>query len=388
MQRVVQASVLLLLGCGPTEVKLPADTGGGSTTATVPKGDVWAAFIPPGFPVPAVPEDNPISWEKIELGRHLFYDTRLSGNDTQACASCHEQERAFSVPEATSEGSTGEPGVRNAMALVNVAYNSTQTWANPVLVQLEQQIHVPLFGEFPVELGLTQPEEEVMARLLADPTYPPLFAAAYPDSDPGLHEVVGALASFLRVFISGRSPYDRFVQDRDDSALSEQAQRGFDLFFSEELECHHCHGGFNLSLASVHADSELSALSFHNTGLYNVGGGGAYPEPNTGLYAITGEEWDMGRFRAPTLRNVALTAPYMHDGSVATLEEVLDIYAAGGRVIEDGPHAGDGRANPYKSPFVSGFAMSDAERADLVAFLEALTDDDFVTDPRLASPWE
>jgi cytochrome c peroxidase len=159
------------------------------------------------------------------------------------------------------------------------------------------------------------------------------------------------------------------------------------LFYSENLECHHCHGGFNFSEATIHAGSVFDSALFHNTGLYNLDGEGAYPANNTGIFEITGDPADMGRFRAPTLRNIAVTGPYMHDGSMDTLEAVLDHYAAGGRLIEDGPNAGDGRASPLKSGLVAGFSLTEDERADLVAFLESLTDETFLTDPALSDPY-
>jgi cytochrome c peroxidase len=160
-----------------------------------------------------------------------------------------------------------------------------------------------------------------------------------------------------------------------------------DLFFSERLECFHCHGGFNFSDAVDHARLPEPERAFHNTGLYNVDGNGAYPPGDRGLLALTGNPADMGRFKAPTLRNIAVTAPYMHDGSIATLEEVIDHYAEGGRTIASGPDAGVGSASPLKDPFVSGFVLSDRERADLVAFLESLTDESFLTDPRFSDPF-
>ena len=159
------------------------------------------------------------------------------------------------------------------------------------------------------------------------------------------------------------------------------------LFFSELLECDHCHGGLNFASALTHEGNPREVSPFENNGLYNVGGTGAYPEPNTGLHAFTGELRDMGRMKPPSLRNVELTAPYMHDGSIATLEEVIDHYERGGRLIESGPNAGDGAINPNKSQFVTGFPLSDAAKADLVAFLKSLTDRDFTTDPRFASPF-
>ena len=160
-----------------------------------------------------------------------------------------------------------------------------------------------------------------------------------------------------------------------------------DLFFSERLECFHCHGGFNFTDSTTHASSKTEQVGYHNTGLYNLNGDGSYPSDNTGLYDMTGVRRDMGRFKAPSLRNVEVTAPYMHDGSVRALEDAIAHYERGGRLIEDGPHAGDGRLSPYKSEFVAGFELSDAERGDLVAFLESLTDESVLTDERFSNPF-
>lgn len=344
--------------------------------------------LPAGFPAPKVPEGNALTQEKISLGRFLFYDVRLSGNEMQSCGSCHEQSKAFADGRVTPEGSTGQALVRNSPGLTNNAYNATLTWANPQLDTLEKQLLVPIFGELPVELGATGKEEEILQRLRDDADYPEMFAAAFPENtEISWDHIVKALASFCRALVSGDSPYDRFVYGGDENALSESAKRGMALFFSEELECHHCHGGFNFSLATTHDGAAFESDVFHNTGLYNVDGRGGYPADNTGLYEFTLDPNDMGRFRAPTLRNVALTAPYMHDGSVTTLEEVIRIYEAGGRLIESGPNVGDGRINPLKSGFVTGFALTDAERADLVAFLESLTDETFVTNPAFSDPF-
>lgn len=348
----------------------------------------YAWDLPAGFPLPRTPEGNPMTDEKVELGRYLFYDTRLSGNGAQSCESCHYQALAFSDGKATPQGSTGETLERNSPALVNVAYNSTLTWANPVLTELERQVLIPLFAEFPVEMGVTGHEDEVLARLQADHSYHELFAAAFPaDAAPiNYHNVVQALASFVRSLISGNSAYDRYLAG-DKAALSPSARRGMDLFFSERFECHHCHVAFNFSAATVHAKSTFSANTFQNNGLYNLDGQGAYPRGNRGLYEITGVANDMGRFRPPTLRNVGLTAPYMHDGSLATLEAVIRHYAAGGREITAGPNQGDGRRNPFKSPLVSGFTITDEEVDDLASFLRSLTDTDFTTNPQTANPF-
>ncbi|MCA9686834.1 MAG: di-heme enzyme [Myxococcales bacterium] len=346
--------------------------------------------LPAGFPAPYVPEENPLTQAKAELGRYLFYDERLSGNGTQACAGCHFPELAFTDGELTAAGSTGEVLARNSLGLTNSAYSSKLTWANPNLDLLEQQIRIPLFAEFPVELGVTGHEDEVLARFAEDAEYLDLFAAAFPeDAEPvTLDNIVKALASFVRTMISGDSPYDRYLAG-DAGAISDAAKRGADLFFSEELECHHCHGGFNFSLATRHAGTTFTQSAFQNTGLYDIDGMGAYPPGNTGLHEFTAEDGDMGRFRPPSLRNVAVTGPYLHDGSVETLGEVIDIYAAGGRLIPEGePWAGDGRANPYKSGLVSGFALDAQQRNDLLAFLISLTDESFLTNPALADPFE
>ncbi len=364
------------LGCGETDEGAPADTT-----------YVWA--LPAGFPVPAVPDDNPMSAAKVKLGRHLFYDQRLSDNGSQSCASCHAQDLAFTDGQATALGSTGEATPRGSMSLFNVAYASVFTWGNPLLFELETQVLVPLFNSEPVELGLKGNDEAMLARLRAEATYTPLFAEAFPDDpDPyTVNRVVMALASFERTLISGRSPYDRYRFDGDEGALDEGQKRGLALFESERLECSQCHGGFNLQDSVKWQDKAEIEVFFHNTGLYNLDGAGAYPAPNTGIHELTGHPEDMGKFRAPTLRNIALTAPYMHDGSIATLSEVLDHYAAGGRTIADGPYAGVGSENPWKDPLVHGFTLSPEERADLLSFLNSLTDLEALNDPRYEDPW-
>jgi cytochrome c peroxidase len=288
-----------------------------------------------------------------------------------------------------SSGVTGQITPRNAMSLANVAYFPVLTWGNPLMKHLEQQALVPLIGQEPVELGLAGKEAEVMARLAAEPVYRDLFPKAFPEADGqiSLATVVRALAAFQRSLISMRSPYDRYRYEGDVDAMSDSAIRGEALFFSERLECHHCHNGINFADTVLHERNKAGEVAFHNTGLYNLDGKGRYPAPNIGIAEITGRPEDMGRFRAPSLRNVAVTAPYMHDGSIATLDEVIDHYAAGGRTIASGPNAGVGRTNPLKSSFVPGFTLTAAERADLIAFLKSLTDEEFLRDPRHANPW-
>ena len=345
--------------------------------------------IPVGFPVPTVPSSNVVTEAKIELGRYLFYDVRLSANQTQSCETCHLQHLAFTDGKTVSEGSTGQKHPRNSPTLTNAIYNATLTWANPILIHLEDQILLPIFGEEPIELGVTGRDQEVLKRFSDNADYMRRFTAAFPDSDQPVtwSNVVKALSSFVRTLISGDSPFDRFVYQRDRSALSESALRGLDLFFSERLECHHCHGGFNFTASTVHENSATEVSFFHNTGLYNLDDNGLYPVENQGLFEITNRPEDMGRFRAPTLRNIEMTAPYMHDGSVATLEEVIRIYEAGGREITEGEYIGDGRVNPLKSGFVTGFTLTDQQRVDLLAFLNSLTDQTFLTNPKLSNPF-
>jgi len=349
----------------------------------------FAWDLPKGFPLPVVPADNPMSAAKVELGRHLFYDLRLSGNGTQSCATCHQQEIAFTEGLATSQGSTGEEHPRNSMSLVNVAYAATLTWANPSLTRLEDQAAVPMFGRHPVELGLGE-DRDWLEPLRRDARYPSLFRGAFPDeADPfSRANVLKALATFQRTIVSARSPYDRYHFARDDQAVSDAAKRGEVLFHSRPLSCFTCHGGVNFSTATVSAGTSTSrVVQFHNTGLYNLPGLLSYPAPNTGIYEVTRDPKDVGKFRPPTLRNIAVTAPYMHDGSIASLEDVLAHYEAGGRTVTDGPYKGVGRDNPNKSPAIRGFSLTPGERADLLAFLRSLTDESVLRDPRLANPW-
>jgi len=248
-----------------------------------------------------------------------------------------------------------------------------------------------MFNDQPVELGLEGQETELFARLEADPFYQQLFPAAFPGAtDPySILSIEQALASFERTLISGSSPYDRYVYQNDATAMSNSALRGMDLFFNDEsLPCFECHSDFNFSGSTKTATTQLVALGFHNTGRYNIGGTGAYPPNNPGLFGITNVPTDMGRFKAPTLRNIGFTAPYMHDGSAATLDDVLAHYAAGGRTIASGPYAGVGSKSPFKDGLVTPFTLTDDQITDLKSFLLSLDDPEFVSDPRLANPWE
>jgi cytochrome c peroxidase len=350
----------------------------------------WHWPLPSWVPLPAVPADNPMTPAKVDLGRHLFYDPRLSRNGSMSCATCHEQARAFTDGKAVSKGVTGEAGTRSAMSLANVAYLPVLTWQNPQLTSLEVQALIPLFGEHPVEMGLAGREQQLFAMFKSDPTYQRLFAQAFPaetsQADAALYSLstlTKALASFQRSLLSFDSPYDRYRYGGQKNAISPAAKRGEELFFGEKLECYHCHGGFNFTDNLKHARTPFPEVGFHNTGLYNEDGRGAYPKASPGIVEFTGEPRDAGRFRTPSLRNVAVAAPYMHDGSIPTLHEVLRThYARAGRAV----HAGRA-ANPLRSEFIAGFDISEAEIADVVAFLESLTDERFLRDPAHQSPW-
>jgi cytochrome c peroxidase len=332
--------------------------------------------LPRGLPVPVVPRDNPISADKIALGRRLFYDTRLSGNGTYACASCHQQARAFTDGRPRAIGSTGGIHARSAMTLTNVAYNATFGWANPALRTLEQQMAVPMYNEHPIELGLRGHDAEIVARLSGDAELTAWFGTAFPgESSPvTMGNIVKTIASFERTLLSAGSPFDRYLYYDDRSAMTPPAMRGKDLFFSSRLKCSECHATFNLSGPVVFAGMAAASPVFHNTGLYNIDGRGAYPAADRGLLDETRRARDMGRFRAPTLRSIAVTAPYMHDGSVGTLADASEHYAAGGV------------RSPFKSDRLKGFTLTEAQAADLIAFLESLTDQGFLTNPAFSDP--
>jgi cytochrome c peroxidase len=293
----------------------------------------YAWGLPRGFPTPRVPAANPMSPAKVRLGRYLFYDKRMSVNGTEACASCHRQELAFTDGRAFALGATGQQHPRSVMSLVNVAYAGVLTWSDPNLRSLEEQALIPMLSEHPVELGLRGRVNPFLSQLAADPVYRALFPKAFPGArNPfSLANLAKALAAFERTIVSARSPYDRYYFGGDSSAISDSAQRGQALFFGDQVAgCFHCHGGFNFSDATVFEGDGKRAIEFHNTALYNMSVAFRYPWPNVGIYQHTGRLADAGKFKTPSLRNVALTAPYMHDGSVARLEEVLDHYAAGG----------------------------------------------------------
>ncbi|HET6340190.1 MAG TPA: MbnH family di-heme enzyme [Polyangiales bacterium] len=322
------------------------------------------------LPLPVAPPDNLTTPERAQLGRHLFYDRRLSAEQNLSCADCHEQARAFTDGKARPRGTTGQLIARNSMSIVNSAYAASLTHANFILTDLESQALVPMVSENPIELGLSGMDEIVFDRLRAEPRYVDLFASAFPDdADPFRYQRVAfALAAFERTVVSARSAYDEW-EHGDAAALSDTAQRGLALFGSERLGCTHCHDGLFFSSA-MGVPGDVPTPVFESNGVHTE-----YPSGNAGLYELTGDEHDIGKFKPASLRNVAVTAPYMFDGSLPTLEAVIDHYARGGA------------GGPNQSAFVTGFSLSASEREELIAFLESLTDEVVLEDPELSDPW-
>jgi len=334
--------------------------------------------IPRGFPRPVVPTDNPMSVEKVELGRYLFYDKHLSFNGKESCATCHQQKFAFTDGRAHAEGATEQAHPRSAMSLVNVAYAPSLTWANPKLQSLEEQALTPMLGEDPIELGLKGHEREFLGYLTHDPLYQRLFPQAFPGNSGiyTLENVTNAIAAFERTIISMRSPYDRYRWDGDSSAISDAAKRGEILFnSSEHARCFQCHGGWNFNTIRFEGKPDRERQGELPVGFFNTGAT-LYLPPNRGLFETTHRSEDIGKFRAPTLRDIAVTAPYMHDGSLATLEAVVDHYAAGGKLD-----------HPNKSTIIRPFPLTENEKRDLIEFLKSLTDEELLRDPRWSDPW-
>jgi cytochrome c peroxidase len=298
--------------------------------------------LPRGFPTPFVPADNPMSAAKVALGRRLFFETRLSVSGRYSCASCHDPARSFTDGRSLAVGATGAALSRSSMALVNVAYNLSYGWQHPEVTTLEAQMRRPLLNRHPVEIGLAGRERETLAALAADATYPGQFAAVF-GAAISMDRVIKAIAAFERTLIDGDSAFDAYVFAGRHDALSPAAKRGMALFFSKRIGCAGCHFGFNFSGNWRDSAGATGRASFADDGL------GAGP------------------VRVPTLRNIALTAPYMHDGRFATLDAVLDHYQRVGQ-IPDRAHGGQ------RDRRLKAFTLRDSERADLKAFLNGLTD--------------
>lgn len=307
--------------------------------------DFYQAPVPAGFPELPVPAGNALTEARVALGKRLFYDKQLSRTHEVACGSCHLADNAFSDPRQVSVGVEGRTGTRNSPSLVNLAYGTSFFWDGGAST-LEQQVIAPIIN--PLEMDSKM--GDVTKKLAQDPSYLEAFRDAY-GTEPTAGSLTKALASFLRTIVSGDSRVDRY-QNGDRSALNEAEKRGLEIFSGERGECFHCHVGFN-----------YTNNGFRNDNLY-----AAYDD--IGRAKVTELESDVGKFKVPTLRNVAVTAPYMHDGSLATLEDVVEHYSTGGV------------PNPTSDAIIQPLDLTAEEKADLVAFLRALTDETLIANPR------
>jgi len=302
----------------------------------------YVVEIPAGFDELPVPAENALTESRVELGRRLFYDKIMSLDSTVSCATCHKPELAFTDGLKTSVGIRGQHVLRNSPTLGNVGYQDRIMRDNGV-PSLEMQIHVPIqeSNEFDFEIRL------IANRMKQNSIYMELSQLAY-NRVPDAYVITKALAAFERTLITGNSLYDQQVYQKKSGRLTPAMERGMELFFSDSVNCASCHSGFN-----------FTNQQYANNGLYK-----AYAD--SGRMRITHDEIDRDMFEVPTLRNIALTSPYMHDGSMNTLRQVVDHYAKGGT------------DNPHKSAEVTGFTLSESQKQDLVLFLHSLTDVTFI----------
>ncbi len=318
---------------------------------------------PQGFAEMVIPSDNPMTVEGIALGRKLFYEKRLSGNNTMSCATCHVQAQ-FSFTDKGTKFSTGIDGIqgnRNAMALINLGWGHKFFWDGRAAT-LEMQA----LGPVPNPIELHESWTNAVAKLKADTAYPRLFLQAFGICEIDSLHAAMAIAQFERTMISGNSKFDKFT--RGEVALTPSEQNGFSLFNRDKTDllsggdCFHCHGG---------QGGLFTSNNFHNNGLDSL-------FTDLGLEVVTGDINDRGKFKSPTLRNIELTAPYMHDGRFATLEDVIEHYNAGGK-----PSA---TIDPNMKNLGVGLELSASEKTDLVNFLKTLTDMDYVNNQEFADP--
>jgi cytochrome c peroxidase len=293
---------------------------------------------PLGLPPLSWPRDNPYSAAKVELGRTLYFDRRLSADESVSCASCHEPRRAFTDGAAVSTGIKSQKGGRSAPTVINRAYSLAQFWDGRATT-LEDQAKGPIAN--PLEMGMTH--DGAVERLKNVAGYRAMFAKAFGTEEINIDLAAKAIASFERTVLSGNAPYDRYKKG-DKRAMTASQVRGMTVFF-DKAKCDRCHEGSNFT---------LNAYS-------NLGVGTDKPDPDVGRFAVTKDPRDWGVFKTPTLREIEHTAPYMHDGSLKTLEEVVDFYDKGG--IQ----------NKNLDANIKKLNLSDAEKKDLVEFMKALS---------------
>lgn len=340
---LLSAALAFTPGCGVNR-QYGADIAGGSAK---PIGAVIRINPPLGLPPVPIPPENPATAEAIELGRKLFFDKRLSRDHTVACASCHNPSLDFTDGRRNSLGVGGKKGTRNAPTVLNAAYMARQFWDGRA-ASLEEQAAFPISN--PIEMD--QGHDIWVSNLDADPEYSAAFQKAFGPGRATIGKVENALASYERTLLSGNSPFDRYEFGGDKKALSPAAIRGLSVFLNPQKgNCAACH-----TISAKYA--LFTDGKFHNTG---AGVDGEGDLTDVGRFLETKNEADKGAFKTPTLRNVALSAPYMHDGSLKTLKDVVDFYA------------GRGNSNPGLDPQMKSIELSGRERADLVQFLASLT---------------
>lgn len=315
-----------------------------------------------------IPADNPLTTDGIALGRMLFYETRLSGNNTMSCASCHKQEFAFSDNNTLSIGIDGIKGTRQSMSLTNLLWQKNFFWDGRAK-SLEEQALDPI--QNPVEMH--QSLDATVSKLQATSNYPALFQKAFGTNQITAPLIAKAIAQFERTIISSGSRYDAYTKDKNKNPLTTQELNGMNLFFTHPSPED---GKRGANCGDCHAGSLTFANDFHNNGLDSI-------FSDLGLGIVTSNSNDHGRFKTPSLRNIALTAPYMHDGRFKTLEEVLDHYNE--HIL---PSA---TIDPLLSAsnHVSGksLLLTAQEKADVIAFLKTLTDNSIATNPKFSNPF-
>lgn len=296
--------------------------------------EAYELQIPAGLPPMAIPKDNPLTAAKVELGKQLYFDPRLSRDNTVSCATCHDPEKGWSNGAAFATGVRGQVGGRSAPTIINAGYNYFQFWDGRAQ-HVEGQALGPI--QNPIEMDLTLPE--LVEKLNGIAGYREQFQKVF-GSDATESSIAQAIGAFERTVLSGDAPYDRFKAG-DMGALSEAAQRGMKVFFNA-AQCSACHSGPNFTDGAFH----------------NIGVGIDQPEPDLGRFAHSNQEGDKGSFKTPTLREIARTAPYMHDGSLATLEDVVNYYDKGGT------------PNPQLDEEIYPLKLTPEQKADLVTFLK------------------
>jgi cytochrome c peroxidase len=346
-----------------------ADTGDGDGTAdTAPDATPYTLVIPPFFPPMDVPADNPLTVEGVELGRYLFWEKKLSGNNEMSCGTCHLPENSFADPQQFSTGINGDIGTRQAMALINMGWAVSYFWDGRKMT-LEDLVIEPV--ENPIEMD--EDWENALSELRNDPAYPPRFKAAFGTTEINQLRVRKAIASFIRTMISADSKFDK--QRIGQYTFTASEEDGFNLFLREGgspdevpggsfgADCFHCHG---------FGAMQMTDYLFHNNGL------DASFEADAGRAGVTGNALDSGKFRTTTLRNIELTSPYMHDGRFTTLEQVVNHYNSGG--------VPSTTIDPFMKFTTGGLQLSEQSKVNLIAFLKCLTDTSFIHNPAFSDP--